>query len=135
MTPRATMRLQFHKDFAFADAEALVPYFVDLGISHLYASPIAMARAGSSHGYDVTDQTRVNPQLGGEDALKRLVEALHEAGLGLIVGIVPNHMAATVENSWWADVLRYGRDSRYARSFDIDWECEDPELHGKVFLP
>ena len=135
MTPRATMRLQFHKGFAFADAEALVPYFVDLGISHLYASPIAMARSGSSHGYDVIDQTRVNPELGGEDALKRLVEALHEEGLGLIVDIVPNHMAATVENSWWADVLRNGRDSRYARSFDIDWESEDPELHGKVSLP
>jgi malto-oligosyltrehalose synthase len=129
------MRLQLHKGFAFADAEALVSYFVDLGISHLYASPIAMACAGSLHGYDVIDPTRVNPELGGEDALKRLVEALRKEGLGLIVDIVPNHMAATVENPWWADLLRYGRDSRYARSFDIDWKSEDPELHGKVFLP
>ena len=135
MTPRASVRLQFHKGFTFADAEALVPYFHALGVSHLYASPIATARAGSLHGYDVIASTRVNPELGGEDALKRLVEALHKKEIGLIVDIVPNHMAATAENPWWADVLRYGRDSRYARSFDIDWESEDPELRGKVFLP
>jgi malto-oligosyltrehalose synthase len=135
MTPRATMRLQFHKGFTFADAEALVPYMADLGISHLYASPIAAARAGSMHGYDVIDPTRVNPELGGEEALQRLVEALHRSGLGLIVDIVPNHMAASMENAWWADVLRHGQASRYARSFDIDWESEDLQLRGKVFLP
>ena len=67
MTPRATMRLQFHKGFTFADAEPLVPYFARLGISHLYASPITTARPGSMHGYDVIDPTRVNPELGGED--------------------------------------------------------------------
>ena len=76
MTPRATLRLQFHKGFTFADAEALVPYFAALGISHVYASPIATARAGSMHGYDVTDPTQVNPEFGGEDALRRLVDAL-----------------------------------------------------------
>ena len=84
MTPRASVRLQFHKGFTFADAEALVPYFHALGVSHLYASPIATARAGSLHGYDVIDSTRVNPELGGEDALKRLVEALHKKEIGLI---------------------------------------------------
>jgi malto-oligosyltrehalose synthase len=135
MTPRATMRLQFHRGFTFADAEALVPYMADLGISHLYASPITAARAGSMHGYDVIDPTRVNPELGGEPGLERLVEALHRHGLGLIVDIVPNHMAASMENAWWADVLRHGRASRYASSFDIDWESEDPWLQGKVFLP
>jgi (1->4)-alpha-D-glucan 1-alpha-D-glucosylmutase len=135
MTPRATLRLQFHKGFTFADAERLVPYFSGLGISHLYASPITTARAGSLHGYDVIDPTRVNPELGGEDGLKRLIEALRKNGLGLIVDIVPNHMAAVVENAWWADVLRHGRASRYARSFDIDWDSEDPELAGKLFLP
>ena len=129
MTPRATLRLQFHKGFTFADAEALVPYFAALGISHLYASPITSARAGSLHGYDVVDPTRVNPELGGEPALKRLVDALQRERLGLIVDIVPNHMAATLENAWWADVLRDGQDSRYARWFDIDWDS------GKVFLP
>ena len=135
MTPRATLRLQFHKGFTFAEAEALVPYFAALGISHLYASPITTARAGSMHGYDVTDPTRVNPELGGEDALRRLVDALRREDMGLIVDIVPNHMSATLENAWWLDVLREGRGSRYAGFFDIDWDCEDPELHGKVFLP
>jgi malto-oligosyltrehalose synthase len=135
MTPRATMRLQFHKGFTFADAKALVPYFDDLGISHLYASPITTARAGSLHGYDVVDPTRVSSELGGEAELRRLVEALHRRGLGLIVDIVPNHMAACVENAWWLDVLRCGRGSRYARSFDIDWDTTDAALRGKVFLP
>lgn len=129
MKPRATLRLQFHKGFTFADAEALVPYFAALGISHLYASPITTARAGSLHGYDVTDPTRVNPEMGGEPALRRLVDALRREKLGLIVDIVPNHMAATLENAWWVDVLRHGQSSRYAGYFDIDWN-ED-----KVFLP
>ncbi|WIM12641.1 malto-oligosyltrehalose synthase [Enhydrobacter sp.] len=135
MMPRATLRLQFHKDFTFADAERLVPYMAALGVSHLYASPITAARAGSMHGYDVIDPTRVNPELGGEDGLRRLVEALRRQGLGLIVDIVPNHMAASLENPWWADVLHHGEASRYARSFDIDWETEDPQLRGRVFLP
>jgi len=88
------------------------------------------------HGYDVTDPTRVNPELGGEEGLRQLVAALHGAGLGLIVDIVPNHMAAGgMENPWWADVLRHGRDSRYADFFDIDWDCADPELRGKVLAP
>lgn len=129
MIPRATLRLQFHKGFTFADAEALVPYFAALGVSHLYASPITTARAGSLHGYDVTDPTQVNPELGGEPALKRLVDALRREKLGLIADIVPNHMAATLENAWWADVLRNGRSSRYASYFDIDWQS------GRVFLP
>jgi malto-oligosyltrehalose synthase len=135
VTPRATLRLQFHKGFTFADAGALVPYFAALGISHVYASPITRARAGSMHGYDVTDPTEVNPELGGEDGLRKLVDALRRAGLGLIVDIVPNHMAATLENAWWTDVLRHGRQSRYARWFDVDWESEDPDLRGRVFLP
>lgn len=130
MIPRATQRLQFHKEFTFADGEALVPYFADLGISHLYASPVTTARKGSLHGYDVVDSTRINPELGGEDGLKRLVDALKRHGMGLIIDIVPNHMAATLENAWWADVLAHGRSSRYAKSFDIDWEADD-----KVFLP
>ena len=130
MTPRATQRLQFHKDFTFAAAEALVPYFAELGVSHLYASPITTARTGSTHGYDVVDPTKVNPELGGEDGLKRLVGTLRRHGMGLIIDIVPNHMAATLENAWWADVLAHGKASRFARSFDIDWDADD-----KVFLP
>src|SRR3954451_14625284 len=99
MTPRATMRLQFHKRFTFADAEQHARYFARLGISHLYASPVTTARAGSMHGYDVVDPTRVNPELGGAEALRRLVAALRCEGLGLIVDIVPNHMAVGAENA------------------------------------
>ena len=135
MTPRTTMRFQFSKDFRFVDAEAVVPYLSQLGISHLYASPVTTARAGSSHGYDVVDPTRVSSELGGEEALTRLAACLRDHGMGMIVDIVPNHMAACLENAWWADVLRHGRASRFARFFDIDWEPEDPRLHGKVFLP
>src|SRR5438067_9590461 len=106
MRPRATMRLQFHKGFTFADAEGLVPYFTTLGISHLYASPITTARAGSTHGYDVVDPTRVNSELGGEDGLRQLAASLRDGGLGLIIDIVPNHMAIGPANAWWVDVLK-----------------------------
>ncbi len=134
--PRATMRLQLHAGFTFADAARLLPYLRDLGVSHLYASPILTARAGSIHGYDVVDPTRVNPELGGEDGLRALVAALRDAGLGLIVDIVPNHMAVgSGDNAWWQDVLQHGPVSRYARYFDIDWTPADPELQGKVLAP
>jgi malto-oligosyltrehalose synthase len=135
MTPRATLRLQFHKEFTFADATRLVPYFSALGISHVYASPILTARPGSQHGYDVIDPTRINPELGGEDGLRGLVTTLRRADLGLIVDIVPNHMAIGAGNAWWWDVLQNGRTSAYAHFFDIDWEPDDPELHGKVLAP
>ena len=133
--PRATMRLQFHKGFTFADAEKVVPYLARIGISHVYASPITAARAGSLHGYDVIDPRRVNPELGGEEKLKNLVLALRDAGLGLIIDIVPNHMAVAAENTWWFDVLKHGPESRYASYFDIDWNAEDERLRGKVLLP
>ncbi|AUW58423.1 malto-oligosyltrehalose synthase [Sphingobium sp. SCG-1] len=122
MIPRATYRFQFHKDFTFAQAEALVPYLDQLGVSHVYASPITTARSGSIHGYDVVDPTRINPELGGEDAFKRLVTALRGRGMGIIIDIVPNHMGvAGSENAWWQDVLARGERSAYARFFDIDW--------------
>ncbi|MDO9125747.1 MAG: alpha-amylase family glycosyl hydrolase, partial [Parvibaculum sp.] len=115
MIPRATYRLQFHKDFTFADAEALVPYLAGLGISHLYASPITTARSGSMHGYDVVDPTRINPELGSEEAFRSLALALREQGLGIIIDIVPNHMGfAGGKNAWWQDVLAKGEASRYA---------------------
>ncbi len=120
--PRATYRFQFHKDFTFADAEVLVPYLDELGISHLYASPITTARSGSTHGYDVVDPTRINPELGGEPAFRSLVAALRARGMGVIIDIVPNHMGvAGGENAWWNDVLTHGETSEYARYFDIDW--------------
>jgi (1->4)-alpha-D-glucan 1-alpha-D-glucosylmutase len=136
MIPRATMRLQFHRGFTFDDAIAIVPYFDALNISHLYASPIMKARAGSMHGYDVVDPTQVNPELGGEPAFRRLVAALRQRSLGIIVDIVPNHMAVgAADNPWWLDVLQHGRASAYARFFDIDWDMDDPALRGKVLVP
>ncbi|TWI52738.1 (1-_4)-alpha-D-glucan 1-alpha-D-glucosylmutase [Pseudomonas duriflava] len=133
---RATVRLQFHKDFTFDDALPLVDYYADLGISHFYASPVTTARAGSVHGYDVVDPTRVNPELGGEEALRRLVARLHERGMGLIVDFVPNHMSVGgSENFWWLDVLKWGRHSPYARFYDINWHSPDPELQGQLLLP
>ncbi len=122
MIPRATYRIQFHAGFTFADAEAIVPYLADLGVSHLYASPITEAAKGSTHGYDVIDPTRINPELGGEAGLLSLVAALKAQGLGLIIDIVPNHMGvAGDENRWWLDVLEHGQTSEYAPVFDIDW--------------
>lgn len=129
MTPRATYRFQFNRDFPFERAEALVPYLDGLGVSHVYASPITTAASGSMHGYDVVDPTRVNPELGGEDGLRSLVGALRRHGMGLVIDIVPNHMGvAGGENAWWNDVLRLGQGSRHARFFDIDWR-------EKVLLP
>lgn len=128
--PSATLRLQFHRGFGFDAAAALAPYFARLGISHVYASPIATARPGSMHGYDAIDATEVNPELGGEAGLRRLSTALHTVGLGLVLDIVPNHMAAVPANRWWADLLRHGRSSRYARWFDVDWEAD-----ARIVLP
>jgi (1->4)-alpha-D-glucan 1-alpha-D-glucosylmutase len=135
MTPRATYRLQFRKEFTFKDASDVAPYLARLGVSHIYASPILAARAGSSHGYDVVDHARISDELGGEEGLRRLVETLKTHGMGLIVDIVPNHMATGWENAWWMDVLEHGRTSDYARCFDIDWAPPDPTLRNKVLLP
>ncbi|GFM81270.1 malto-oligosyltrehalose synthase [Pseudomonas cichorii] len=133
---RATQRLQFHKDFTLDDAVPLVPYFASLGISHIYASPLLKARADSMHGYDVVDPTIINPQLGGEPALRRLVEALRAHGMGLILDIVSNHMAVGgADNPWWLDLLEWGRGSPYASFFDIQWNSPDPLLEGQLLLP
>jgi (1->4)-alpha-D-glucan 1-alpha-D-glucosylmutase len=128
MIPRATYRLQFHKDFPFEAAIPLGSYLRRLGISHAYASPILKARAGSQHGYDVIDPSEINPELGGERAFRELSAELRKHGLGIILDIVPNHMAVSSENRWWMDVLEHGRGSRFAGYFDIDWQM----LDGKV---
>jgi (1->4)-alpha-D-glucan 1-alpha-D-glucosylmutase len=132
----ATARLQFHKDFTLDRAVELVPYFDRLGISHLYASPIFKARPGSTHGYDIVDHTIINPELGGEAALRRLVAALRARGMGLILDIVPNHMGVGgADNAWWLDVLEWGRASRYADFFDIDWDPPDATLRARMLAP
>jgi (1->4)-alpha-D-glucan 1-alpha-D-glucosylmutase len=133
--PRATARLQFNRDFTLDDAREQVPYLAELGISHVYASPLTVARAGSTHGYDVIDHSRINPELGGEAALYRLVECLREFGMGLILDIVPNHMATDPHNAAWWSVLETGPASPYADWFDIDWRSPDPALNGKLLAP
>ncbi|KAF1030543.1 MAG: Maltooligosyl trehalose synthase [Pseudomonas sp.] len=133
---RATLRQQFHQGFTLDDAVPRVAYFAGLGISHLYASPLLTARAGSLHGYDVVDPTRVNPELGGEPALRRLVAALRKHGMGLILDVVPNHMAVGGDdNPWWLDLLEWGRQSAYSEFFDIQWHSPDPLLEGQLLMP
>lgn len=131
MIPRATYRIQFHAGFTFADAAALADYLADLGISHLYASPITTAKKGSMHGYDVVDPTTIHPALGGETGFRAMAAALRARGIGIIVDIVPNHMGVGGDkNAWWLDVLEHGEASRYARFFDIDWAPT-----GKLLAP
>ncbi len=134
--PRATVRLQLHRDFDFDAAAACVDYYAELGISHYYLSPIWAARPGSLHGYDVIDPTRINPELGGEEGLARLVEALRRHGMGLVVDLVPNHMGiAAGTNHYWESVLAWGPRSPWTGWFDIDWEVPDSRLHGKLLWP
>ena len=128
---QSTYRVQLSGAFPFAAAGQVVPYLADLGVSHLYSSPILRARSGSAHGYDVVDPTQVAPELGGEAGLRELVAALRAAGMGLIVDLVPNHLTTSNENPWWVETLRHGRDAEAARVFDIDWEAGG----GKVRLP
>jgi (1->4)-alpha-D-glucan 1-alpha-D-glucosylmutase len=120
--PGATYRIQLNGSFRFQDVLPLVPYLRDLGITDLYCSPILKARSGSLHGYDVTDPTRLNPELGSEGDFQALCRALSDRGMGLLLDIVPNHMAACPENAWFRDVLARGRASARAAIFDIDWD-------------
>jgi len=132
--PRATYRLQFNAGFTFADARAIVPYLAGLGISDIYASPILRARKGSAHGYDVVDAGALNPDLGSEDDFNALHEALQAHGMGLLLDIVPNHMAASDENVWWMSVLENGERSRYFHYFDLDLTTTGQSVH-KILLP
>lgn len=127
--PRATYRLQFHAGFDFDAAIAILPYLQRLGVSHVYASPLLRARPGSTHGYDVTDCTQINPELGGMAGFERFSDALRTHGLGLLLDIVPNHMGIGSDNAWWMDVLEHGQASVHARWFDIDW------TRGRLVLP
>ncbi|MEQ0557567.1 malto-oligosyltrehalose synthase [Amycolatopsis sp. NEAU-NG30] len=129
--PESTYRVQLRPEFPFTEAAEIAGYLRDLGIGALYASPVLDAAPGSTHGYDVVDPTRARPELGGEKARQELGRRLKEAGLGLVVDIVPNHMSVEVPkaNRWWWDVLTHGRDSEFASFFDIDWD------RGPLLLP
>ena len=134
--PTATYRLQFHRGFTFADAQAVVPYLARLGISHVYASPFFRAAPGSTHGYDICDHNELNPEIGTRAEFEALSAELKSHGLGLIVDFVPNHMGIEhAVNPWWRDVLKNGPASAYACFFDIDWQPLKRELAGKVLLP
>ncbi|MCW1912964.1 malto-oligosyltrehalose synthase [Luteolibacter sp. GHJ8] len=131
----ATYRLQLGKNLTFDAAADLVPYLSDLGISHLYLSPLLKAAEGSEHGYDVADPTRIDDRIGDEAALGRLFRRVKEHGMGIVLDIVPNHLAAVISNQWWRDVLAKGRDSEHAEVFDIEWRPPDSDGSGKVLLP
>ena len=129
--PVSTYRVQVRPDFDLDTAAELAPYLASLGVTHFYSAPLLAATPGSAHGYDVVDPTRVNPELGGADALDRLVAALRSVGLGLVVDIVPNHLGVArpeTNPAWWS-VLRDGPDSPYAPWFDIDWS------RGPLLIP
>ncbi|MCM7512106.1 malto-oligosyltrehalose synthase [Enterobacter hormaechei] len=121
MIPSSTYRIQFRNGMTFDRVVDLIPYMKDLGISHLYASPVFTATTDSTHGYDVTDPNEIDPAIGGRAGFDRMAAALRQAGMGLILDIVPNHMSTSLENRWWRDVIENGKQSRYAAFFDIDW--------------
>ena len=129
MNPTATYRIQLRNGVDFAAVAREIPRLSDLGISHLYLSPIQTATPGSTHGYDITDPTVIDPALGGRAALDALSQSAQQAGLGLILDIVPNHTAFHLSNPWLRDVLRHGPASRFAACFDIDWTA------GRLILP
>jgi len=122
--PVSTYRVQLGPSLTFSGATELIGYLRDLGVGAMYTSPVLAAAPGSSHGYDVVDPTMASPALGGSEAFARLAQELKDAGLGLVVDIVPNHMGIAIPaaNPAWWDVLRLGRASPYARFFDIDWD-------------
>ncbi|MFC4243660.1 malto-oligosyltrehalose synthase [Gryllotalpicola reticulitermitis] len=133
MAPASSYRLQISADFTLTEAARTVPYLHALGVDWIYLSPLLEAAAGSTHGYDVVDATRTDASRGGPAALRALADQAHEAGMGVLVDIVPNHMgvADARANAWWWDVLARGRASEFVDFFDIDWDAGD----GRVYLP
>ena len=133
--PVSTYRLQFNQQLRFNDARALVPYLHELGITDIYASPLLQAKRGSMHGYDVADPSRLNPELGTNEEFDALVSELQQHDMGLLLDIVPNHMAASSENPWWMDLLEDGPRSTFASYFDVDWHPPSRSLENRVLLP
>jgi (1->4)-alpha-D-glucan 1-alpha-D-glucosylmutase len=133
--PRATYRVQLNRAFTLHQARRLVPFLHRLGITDLYISPPFQARSGSEHGYDVTDPLRVSGDIGGDERFHELAGELRQRGMGLLVDIVPNHMAASSENRWWTDVLQCGHDSEFADYFDVEWSSTVSGGREKILLP
>ncbi|HLB09217.1 MAG TPA: alpha-amylase family glycosyl hydrolase, partial [Gemmatimonadaceae bacterium] len=132
---RASYRLQLSSTFTLDDARAIVPYLAQLGISHIYASPVLRSRPGSTHGYDVVDPTRLDPELGSDASWNALIAELRAHGMGMVLDIVPNHMGVGEENPFWDDLFANGPASRYASWFDIDWNAPARGLRGRVLIP
>ncbi len=134
--PRATYRLQFRREFGFADAARIAPYLAKLGVSHVYASPYLRARAGSTHGYDIVAHDQLNPELGDNESFVAMHEAFMRSGLGQILDFVPNHMGVGgSDNPLWLEVLEWGPDSPFAGWFDIDWKPAARYLTEKLLVP
>lgn len=135
VAPRATYRLQFGPDLGFAEAGRLAGYLAELGVSHVYASPY-LASASGTHGYDVVDQHRVEPRLGGADAHRAMCASFAEHGLSQLLDVVPNHMAVAGRlNALWWDVLANGPASRFASFFDIEWHAPEERMRDTLLLP
>ena len=132
-TPVSTYRLQIRPGFTLQDAAQTVPYLKSLGVDWIYLSPILTAEQGSDHGYDVTDPSAIDPDRGGADGLLAASAAAREAGMGVLVDIVPNHVgvATPVQNPWWWSLLKEGQQSRYAQAFDVDWDFGG----GRIRIP
>jgi (1->4)-alpha-D-glucan 1-alpha-D-glucosylmutase len=134
--PTSTYRVQFNRQFTFAQALSLVPYLHTLGIGDCYASPYFQARAESLHGYDITDHNKLNDAIGSREDYDAWVAELHAHGMGQVLDFVPNHMGIREsQNLWWADVLENGPSSAYAPYFDIDWQPLKSDLRDKVLIP
>ncbi|HEY3748080.1 MAG TPA: alpha-amylase family glycosyl hydrolase, partial [Pseudonocardiaceae bacterium] len=132
--PVSTYRLQLRDSFGFGQAAAQAGYLAALGVTHVYLSPILQANPGSAHGYDVVDHSRISADLGGEPAFRDMVAEFRRHGLGVVVDVVPNHMARpvpeTLNRQLWS-VLYKGRASEFASWFDVDWDAQE----GKLLLP
>lgn len=134
--PASVYRLQFNAQFTFEDAANLIPYLKKMGIHAIYASPYLEARPGSTHGYDIANPLRLNPEIGDEASFQKLTDALKTHGMGQMLDVVPNHMGIIGNNNpWWLDVLENGPGSAYADFFDINWSPKKSELKNKVLLP
>ncbi len=133
--PLTTYRLQFNKNFTLNDAEKILQYLHKLGIKTIYASPVFSAVKASTHGYDVINPLQLNPEIGSENDLRLFIEKLRDLNLGLLIDIVPNHMAFSTENPWLYDLLEKGKSSKFNSFFDILENHSDEELHNRLMLP
>lgn len=136
LEPRATYRLQLRPGFGLDQAKGLASYLSELGISHLYTSPFLQAANDSTHGYDIVDPSKINVQLGDDASFQLLCKAIQAASMGLMLDVVPNHMAILgKQNPWWWDVLEDGPSSPFATYFDVDWAASEERWHNKILLP